>query len=133
MDSKYDGSKLFGLDFIKLCDAIAQVESDGGKTSKNMFQIRDCYIDDVNRINHVNWQKGGEWIPVFTKDAKFSPTISIEMMWYYWKHYGEAYRRATGKRPTYEVLARIHNGGPRGYAKKATDPYWAKVNKELSK
>jgi hypothetical protein len=30
-----------------------------------------------------------------------------------------------------EVLARIHNGGPKGYKKTATVKYWNKVKKEL--
>lgn len=31
----------------------------------------------------------------------------------------------------WEVLARIHNGGPRGHRKDATIPYWAKVQKAM--
>ena len=30
-----------------------------------------------------------------------------------------------------EVIARVHNGGPRGMSKQATLPYWEKVRKEL--
>lgn len=30
-----------------------------------------------------------------------------------------------------EKVARIHNGGPKGHRKKATDGYWAKVRREL--
>tara|TARA_R100000152_G_C6770483_1_gene196677 strand:- start:91 stop:612 length:522 start_codon:yes stop_codon:yes gene_type:complete len=32
-----------------------------------------------------------------------------------------------------EKVARIHNGGPRGYKKKATEKYWAKVKKVIEK
>ena len=32
-----------------------------------------------------------------------------------------------------EKVARIHNGGPRGYRKKATEKYWVKVKRELKK
>lgn len=31
----------------------------------------------------------------------------------------------------HQVLARIHNGGPRGHKKKATIKYWNKVRKEM--
>lgn len=31
----------------------------------------------------------------------------------------------------YQVLARIHNGGPRGATKRATLPYWVRVKKVL--
>jgi hypothetical protein len=37
----------------------------------------------------------------------------------------------TGKQPTDEVFARMHNGGPTGYKKSATIEYWQKVKKEL--
>ncbi len=30
-----------------------------------------------------------------------------------------------------ERIARVHNGGPRGHKKKATDRYWSKVKREL--
>lgn len=36
-----------------------------------------------------------------------------------------------GHKPTYEDIARIHNGGPNGYKKRATLKYWEKVRKEL--
>ena len=33
----------------------------------------------------------------------------------------------------WEILARIHNGGPRGHRKKSTIKYWKKVREELYK
>ena len=36
-----------------------------------------------------------------------------------------------GTRADVEKVARIHNGGPRGHKKKATDKYWAKVARRL--
>lgn len=45
----------------------------------------------------------------------------------YWKRYcPDAYRNRD-----YEIMARIHNGGPRGHKKKATLPYWDKVRKAM--
>ena len=32
-----------------------------------------------------------------------------------------------------EKIARIHNGGPKGYKKRATKAYWKKVEKVLAK
>ena len=49
----------------------------------------------------------------------------------YLRHYGEVYKKETGKDPTVEVLARIHNGGPRGWKKEATRSYWARVERRL--
>ena len=36
-------------------------------------------------------------------------------------------------KPTYEVYARIWNGGPDGWKKRSTLKYWKKVKKELKK
>ena len=36
-----------------------------------------------------------------------------------------------GRTPTNEDLARIHNGGPNGYKKTATDGYWKKVKNKI--
>jgi len=43
------------------------------------------------------------------------------------------YARIAVAERAYEILARIHNGGPRGASKKATEPYWTKVRKEMTK
>lgn len=43
-----------------------------------------------------------------------------------------ATERRLGRPVTDEDRARIWNGGPNGYKKKATLPYWNKVKKELS-
>jgi hypothetical protein len=42
-----------------------------------------------------------------------------------------ATQKRLGRSPTYEDIARIHNGGPSGHKKSATDGYWLKVKKEL--
>ena len=36
-----------------------------------------------------------------------------------------------GRYATAEDIARIHNGGPNGYKKDATDSYWNKVKSKL--
>ena len=41
----------------------------------------------------------------------------------YLRHYRRAYTRRTGLPATGVVMARIHNGGPRGYAKTSTRAY----------
>jgi hypothetical protein len=49
-------------------------------------------------------------------------------MWeLYLAHYGEYYRKQTGREPTDEIYARIWNGGPSGWAKDATQGYWERV------
>lgn len=112
---------LFGLSLTILFKAIAIVESDRGATSDNMYQIRDIYIDDVNRICNMK----------VSYDAKYNTDKSEQMMILYWQYYGERYQRLTGKPVTYEVLARIHNGGPDGWKKYATKKYWRSVKRHL--
>lgn len=107
-----------------LYDAIAMVESESG----NVYQIRDIYIADVNRILS---EKGDRITPRYTMSDKRSKAKSEWMMEVYWEYWGKEYFRKTGKPVTFEVLARIHNGGPCGYEKRATSGYWRKVKKVL--
>ena len=45
--------------------------------------------------------------------------------------YMRRYSPAAWRDGNHQVLARIHNGGPRGHKKKATIKYWNKVRKEM--
>ena len=114
---------LFGLYLSPLFNAIAKVESNCGVTSKNIYQISDIYIDDLNRI----------YPHIYPKRCKYDKYTSQCMMFDYWRFYAYDYARKTKKPITYEVLARIHNGGPDGMFKATTIPYWHKVKKELKK
>lgn len=42
------------IDYGRLLDAIAMVESDRGATSRNVYQIRRIYWNDVNRFMRWN-------------------------------------------------------------------------------
>lgn len=111
---------LFGLNLDPLYESIAFVESTNGRRSSNVYQIQPCYIRDVNRF-----------MPVFKLSDRLSPYKSRWMMEIYWSVYGRQYLLDTGARPSYETLARIHNGGPEGYKKSATLRYWHRVKKQL--
>lgn len=115
---------LFGLYLTPLFNAIAQVESDCGATSANVYQIQDIYLDDLSRI----------YMRIYPKSIKRDKAASEFAMVDYWKFYAHAWARKNLHKPiTYEVLARIHNGGPDGMFKATTIPYWHKVKKELKK
>ena len=114
-------ASIFGIALAPLFAAIAEVESENGKTSDNVYQLTISYVVDVNNIR-IN--KGQSWF-YFIDCADRAK--SKRMMLTYWRHYGEQYRRTTGKNPTAEVLARIHNGGPDGWRKESTLKYWHKV------
>ena len=119
--------QLFGLALAPLYLAIAQVESQCGKTSDNIYQISDIYIRDVNRI------VAGRGATVhFSTGAKFMRDASENLMQIYWKHWGVHYQEKTGMPVSYEVLARIHNGGPIGWKKPETLDYWKKVQKAMA-
>ena len=132
---KSPGSRLLDLVY-EVMPAIAEVESGGdpkAKGDKNkktgrydavgMFQLHVEYIKDVNRITKL---MGFHGTP-FTPADRLDPNKSRQMVKIYLAHYGREYQRKTQQTVTAEVLARCHNGGPRGYAKKSTEKYWLKV------
>lgn len=41
------------------------------------------------------------------------------------------YAPKAAERQDFKVLARVHNGGPAGYRRKATLPYWSKIQRHL--
>lgn len=115
---------LFGLVLAPLYSAIAMVETQNGVYDSNVYQITHEYVLDLRRLYPLLDFRYGE---------TGSRHKSEMMMYLYWKHYGHAYSRKTGRPVTYEVLARIHNGGPNGWRNPATDKYWTKVRIELEK
>lgn len=82
-----------------------------------VLQIHPSTVADVNRITGA----------AYTLSDRLDADKSAAMCRAYLAHYGRAYQRRTGRAPNAETLARIWNGGPRGYAKTATAGYWRKV------
>ena len=87
------------------------------------LQVHMITVRDVNRIT------GGR----FTARARYSRASSVAMATAYLTYYGRRYERITGKAVTAEVLARIWNGGPDGWRKAATLPYWRKAQREADR
>ena len=117
----------------KLLNAIKTVESNGksdaiGDNGKAVgaYQLWKTYVDDVNNI----LKNKGSKIR-FTYNDRFNAHKSRVMTLIYLKHYGKVYERKTGKVATDEILAKIHNGGPNGWKKQATEKYWNKIKAEL--
>ena len=121
---------LFGLNLDPLYEAIAEVESTSGKRSANVYQISTIYLRDVNRI--LRFHRYTFYPPFRLQDIN-SPSKSRDMMLVYWKFYGDRYLNRTGKNPSYEVLARLHNGGPFKYEMRCTFHYWHKVRQVLDR
>jgi len=108
-------------------DAIRIVESGGndnavgdGGNAIGPYQIWKNYWKDA--VEHEP-SIGGKYEDCF--DQKYAEKIVNAYMDRY------AIPRRLGHEPTFEDIARIHNGGPNGHKKKATIPYWEKVQKEL--
>ena len=113
---------LLGVALTPLFTALAQVESNNGQTSKNVYQITRQYVDDVNRISDNE---------AFIYEDRNDRAKSERMMEIYWLYYARRYLDQTGRDPTWETLARIHNGGPDGWKKYGTKKYWRRVKNFL--
>lgn len=75
-------------------------------------------------ISYAHWADScvdGDWRDC--DNATYSETVMLA----YWNRYCPN----ALKSGDYEILARVHNGGPRGATKSSTLPYWAKVQKAM--
>lgn len=108
----------------RLFDAIRQVETGGHEDPRNAvgdnglsigpYQIQKAYWQDAIEAHP---EIGGQYLHV--KDARYAERIMLA----YWDRYAP--------NDSYETLARIHNGGPKGHEKAATLDYWNKVSSHL--
>lgn len=104
----------------RLLDAIATVESHNDPTATGdtgraagTYQIHRSYWADATRILGVNWDYG----------ESRDPQKARLVVRAYLCHYGNG--------RTLLEMARIHNGGPRGYEKAATLGYARKIGQLL--
>jgi hypothetical protein len=108
----------------RLLSAIIFVESSDndlayhkGEDAVGCMQIRQCMVDDVNRI--LKRQKSTKRYSYRDRWIRYK---SIEMFDIYCKHY---------KLTTSEEMARCWNGGPNGMQNEVTAGYWKKVKNKL--
>lgn len=88
-----------------------------------LLQIRDPYLRDVNRIagrDEVRRRWGKDKLTMQDMKDQEKAKWAFHV---YLSHYGDKYTEATGKTPTAEVYARIHNGGPQGWKRDNTIEY----------
>lgn len=104
-------------------DRLAMVESgindaavNKAENAHGRYQIRQAYLDDANS------KLGTSYTLHDMHDHEKAAKVVIA----YLTRYGDSYERRTGHLATDEVLARIHNGGPRGAEKASTIAYWGK-------
>ena len=113
----------------ELINALIIVESNGNDQAVGdngnaigALQIWKPYWRDAGERANI----GGQYRDCFTRD------YSIQVFDAYMKRYArEAWTNP--KKFDAEKVARIHNGGPKGYKKTATIKYWKKVQKTLDR
>ena len=117
----------------QLLDAMKQVESGGnpcaiGDNGRSIgaYQIMKAYYDDASQFNPHLRDCCRTYKNVWGKDSE---AYSEEVIRSYMGRY--ATQQRLGRPPTNEDIARIHNGGPNGYKRTATDSYWEKVMSQL--
>lgn len=113
-------SSCFGYDISDdLLDAIKQVESGddlnaiGNNGELGAYQISQAYWIDACEYGGVNW----DYIINIYNDIRCRQVIR----WY----------SARYKANSDEQVARLHNGGPKGFSKCITLLYWQKVEKVM--
>jgi|TARA_R100001480_G_C4627842_1_gene167419 soluble lytic murein transglycosylase-like protein len=83
------------------------------------LQLHSAYVQDAAEYARQDW----------THEDAFNPATAEQIVRAYMARY--ATKKRLGREPTYSDLARMHNGGPNGSKKAATDKYWQKVKKKL--
>lgn len=111
---------------LQIIAAIIAVESGGDPSAIGdngaafgALQIHAAYVADANAHSGNNWKH---------EDA-FDTDVAIEIFKAYMSRY--AVSSKTGQPISAEIICRIHNGGPSGWKRDSTLPYWNKVKKEL--
>lgn len=126
--SSFAADRKIDADTRKFLDAIRRVETGGlpnaGKgavgdkgASIGPYQIQRAYHADAR-------MKSGKY-----EDCSASHSYSEQTMLAYFARYAPKALESKD----WQTLARVHNGGPKGASKKATEAYWAKVKKEMAK
>jgi hypothetical protein len=118
------------MDYRALLDALRAVETGGepnggvgaigdNGNARGPYQIWRIYWMDA--VEHDRILASREYMDVLT-DIEYSERVILA----YWDRWSRGNN-------SYEYLARLHNGGPRGPYRDATLPYWSKVKAELHK
>ena len=118
-----------------LLDAIKQVESGGdpcaiGDNGRSLgaYQIMEAYYNDALQYNPRLGDGGRTYTDIW---GIGSEAYSEQVIASYMGRYATSER--LGRQPTNEDIARIHNGGPNGFRRDSTLPYWERVMTELAR
>lgn len=93
---------------------------DNGKSVGSLQQSR-AYVQDVNDYYKTNYQ--------YPEDS-YNRETAKRITELYLKRW--ATKSRIGRDVTVQDMARIHNGGPQGYKRESTNPYWNKVKSRIT-
>ena len=118
------------LSMTPLEKAVHHVES-GGRTGPDIVGDGGKAIGPL-QIWKACWLDATEFDPSI--GGSYADCHDLEYAVKIFRAYTARYatERRLGREPTDEDRARIWNGGPNGYKKKATDKYWKKVKERLN-
>lgn len=88
--------------------------SDSSLWAYGKLQIRQCYVNDVNRDYGTN---------ILSLDCLWDDELSILVT--------QAYMNIYAPNHSFQNRAKIHNGGPNGPSVRKTAAYWTKVQEKL--
>ena len=116
-------------------DAIRQVETGGCENEGRGAKGDKGKALGPYQIWNIYWQDaavpGREYREVL-HDKKLSELVVERYMQRYARESLRRLQRGTGTLKDVEVVARIHNGGPKGHQRKSTIGYWNKARAVLS-
>ena len=87
-----------------------------------LMQIRKPCLNDVNRVYGTS----------YTRQDCLNPKTSKIIFSKYISYWGKRYYINNKRIPSYQTLARIWNGGPKGYKKNSSKKYWKSVSKIMN-
>ena len=113
---------------IALILALIAVESSGDPNAigdegraYGLLQMHSAYVQDASEWAKADW----------THEDAFDPQKARTIFIAYMDCYAQDHKRPEGMSRA-QYVSRIHNGGPTGFMKKSTIPYWQKVKKHLT-
>lgn len=110
----------------ELLAALIAIESGGNDHARGRhgelgaLQVRPCVVADVNRIAGTSYR----WTQMTNRWA------ALGVFRIYTRHYCSAAR--LGRQATNQDVARVWHGGPDGWKRRKTLPYWRRVETKIS-
>lgn len=114
-----DGTFFYALHQIESSGRTGEIIGDNGK-ALGPYQIHKVYFLDAAEFDK---SLGNNYNNVTNID--FARRVVIA--------YLNRYNKTAVNNKNYEILARMHNGGPKGHTRQATLSYWEKFRRYLKK